>query len=106
VPRVPNLHEAEFLAETGLMLAQATGVREDIPVAPVVAVPYEHGKAFVTDEEVMSLGTQMYNLHKWYLQMSKNKMIMFGVKFRDQDFFRGEDDFWVYFKVLHHIYCR
>ena len=54
---MPNLHEGEFLAEIGLTLAQAMGVMEDIPVAPIVDVPYEHGKPFVTDEEEMSLGT-------------------------------------------------
>ena len=106
VPTMPNIHVVEFLAETGLMLAQATGAMEDNPVAPIVAVPYEHGKPFVTDEEEMSLGTLMYNLHKWYLQMSKNETVMFGVKLRDQDFFHGEDDVWVYIKVLHHIYRR
>ena len=52
-----NIHEAEFLAETGLTLEHAKGVMEDIPVAPIVDVPYEHGKPFVTDEEEMSLGT-------------------------------------------------
>ena len=103
---MPNLHEAEFLAETGLTLAQAKGVMEDIPVTPVVTVPYEHGKPFVTDEEKMSLGTQMYNLHKWYLRMSNNKTKMFGVKFHDHDFFRGEDDFWVFFENLYHTYRR
>ena len=54
MPRLPVLHEADlhaaqFLAETGLMLEQATGQEEDIPVAPVVA-PFEHEKPFVTEE--------------------------------------------------------
>ena len=95
---MPVLHEADlqaalFLSETGLMPEQATGQEEpDIPVAPIVT-PFEHGKPFVTEEQEMSLGTQMYNLHKWYLQMSKNETIMFGVKFCDKDFFRREDDF-------------
>jgi len=61
---------------------------------------------FVTEKEEMCLGTQMFNLHKWYLRMSNNKMKMFGVNYRDQDFFRGEDNFWVYFEDLHHIYRR
>ena len=61
VPKLPVLHEADlqaaqFLAELGLMLEQATGQEEDIPVAPVVA-PYEHGKPFVTEKQ-MCLGTQ------------------------------------------------
>ena len=56
-----NIHEAEFLAETGLTLEHAKGVMEDIPVAPVVDVPYEHGKPFVTKEEEKSLGRQMFN---------------------------------------------
>ena len=103
---MPNLYEAEFLAETGLMLEQATGAVEDISIAPVVNVPYKHGKPFVTEEEEMSLDTQMFNLHKWYPRMSNNEMKMFGVKYREHDFFRGEDDFWVYFEDLHHIYRR
>jgi hypothetical protein len=48
----------------------------------------------------------MYNLRKWYLQMSKNEMKMFGVKYRDHDFVHGEDDFWVDFELVHQIYCR
>ena len=101
---MPNLYEAEFLAETGLMLEQAMGAVEDISIAPVVNVPYKHGKPFVTEEEEMSLGTQMFNLHKWYPRMSNNEMKMFGVKYREHDFFRREDDFWVDFELLHHIY--
>ena len=65
VPTMPNIQVAKFLPETGLMLAQAVGATEDIPVSPIVAVPYEHGKPFVTEEDEMCLGTQMFNLHKW-----------------------------------------
>ena len=100
-----DLHEAQFLAETRLTLEQARGVEEDIPVTPVVA-PYEHGKPFVTEEQEMSLGTQMINLHRWYMRMSNDEMKMFGVKYRDHDFFHGEDDFWVYFDNLYYIYHR
>ena len=57
VPRMPDLHEAEFLAEIGLTLAHAIGVVEDIPIAPAVNVPCEHGKPFVTEEEEMCLAT-------------------------------------------------
>ena len=74
----------------------------DISVAPVLT-PFEHGKPFVTEEEEKSLGTQMFNLHRWYLRMSNDEGKMFGVKYRDHDFFRGEDDFWVYFENLFHI---
>ena len=38
--------------------------------------------------------------------MSNDEGKMFLVKYRDQDFFRGEDDFWVYFEDLYHIYHR
>ena len=88
------------------MLEQATFQEEaDIPVAPILT-PFEHGKPFVTEEEEKSLGTQMFNLHRWYLRMSNDEGKMFGVKYRDHDFFRGEDDFWVYFQNLYHIYHR
>ena len=60
----------------------------------------------VTEEEEKSLSTQMFNLHRWYLRMSKDHGKMFGVKYRDHDFFHGEEDFWVYFKNLYHIYHR
>ena len=73
MPRLPDLHEAEFLAETGLTLAQATGLMEDIPIATVVNAPYEHGKPFVTEEEDKSLGTQIFNLHRWYLRMANDE---------------------------------
>ena len=59
---MPNIHVVEFLAETGLMLAQAMGAMEDIPVAPIVVVPYEHGKPFVTEEEKIRPGMQMSSI--------------------------------------------
>ena len=84
VPMLPVLHEtdlhaAQFHAETGLMLEQAVGRTDDIPVAPVVAIPYKLRKPFVTEEGEISLGTQMYNLHKSYLRMSNDETDMFGV---------------------------
>ena len=97
VGRQPNEAEAEFLHETGFTLDQAAGTA-DIPIAEVVAHPFKLGKPLVTkEEEENNLGTQMFNLHKWYMRM-------FGVKYRDHDFYRGEDDFWVYFEDLHAIY--
>ena len=72
MPGMPVLHEADlqaalFLSETGLMIEQETGQEEpDIPVAPVIT-PFEHGKPFVTEEQEMSLGMEMFNLHRWYL---------------------------------------
>ena len=72
----------------------------------MVVVPYKLGQPFVTKEEEMNLGTQMYNLHKWYIRMSNDETNMFGIKYRDHDFFRGDDDFWVDFELLHHIYHR
>ena len=47
----------------------------------------------------------MFNLHIWYLRMSNDHGKIFGVKYRDHDFFCGED-FWVYFENLYHIYHR
>ena len=79
VPSLPVLHPTDvqlqadlqaaiFLSETGLTLEQATEQDEaaEIPVAPVLT-PFEHEKPFVTKEEEKSLGTQMFNLHRWYL---------------------------------------
>ena len=54
----------------------------------------------------MSLGTQMFDLHRWYLRMSNYETKMFLVKYRDHDFYRGEHDFWVYFEDIYHIYHR
>jgi len=117
VPGLPLLHPTDvqlqadlqaaiFLSETGLTLEEATGhVEAKIPVARTIT-PFQHGKPFVTEEEEKSLGTQMFNLHRWYLRMAKDEGKMFGVKYRDHDFFRGEDDFWVYFQNLYEIYHR
>ena len=74
----------------------------EIHVAPVLT-PFEHGKPFVTEEQELNLGTQMFNLHRWYLRMSNDEGKMFEVKYRDHDFFRGEDDFWVYFDNIYDI---
>ena len=65
----------------------------DIPIAKVVAHLFKLGKPLVTkEEEEINLGTQMFNLHKWYMRMSNDEMDMFGVR--------------VYFELLHHIYQR
>ena len=110
VPGLPLLHPTDvqlqadlqaaiFLSKTGLTLEEATGhVEAKIPVARTIT-PFQHGK-----QEEKSLGTQMFNLLRWYLRMAKNEGKMFGVKYRGHDFFRGEDDFWVYFEDLYHIY--
>ena len=105
VGRQPNEQEAEFLRETGFTLDQAAG-KTNIPIATVVAHPFKLGKPLVTKEDEIKLGTQMFNLHRWYMCMSNEEMDMFGVKYRDHDFYRGEDDFWVYFEDLHAIYHR
>ena len=76
---------------------------DDIPVTEVVGVPYEHEKPFVTKEQIR-LGTQMFKFHNWYLLKSKEEMKMFGVKYRDQDFFRGKDHFCMDFELMHEIY--
>jgi len=104
VPREPNQIQAEFLWETGLTLEQVEGRTENIPNAPVVNIPFKLGKLFVTEEEEINLGTQMFNLHRWYMRKSNDEGTMFGVKYRDHDFFRGEDNFWVDFELLYHIY--
>ena len=84
VPGFPLLHPTDvqlqadlqaviFLSETELTLEEATGqVEVEIPVAPVLT-PFQHGKSFVTKEEEKSLGTQMFNLHRWYMQISNTK---------------------------------
>ena len=85
MPGLPLLHSMDiqlqadlqvviFLSETGLTLEQAMGQEEaDIPVAPVLT-PFEHGKPFVTEKQELSLDTQMFNLHRWYLRMSNDEM--------------------------------
>ena len=74
------------------------------PIAEVVAHPFKLGKPLVTEEDEIKLGTQMFNLHKWYMRMSNEEIDMFGVKYRDHYFYGGEDDFWVYFELLHDIH--
>ena len=90
MPGLPLLHPTDvqlqvdiqatiFLSETGLMLEEAMGhVEAKIRVARAIT-PFQHGKPFVTEEEEKSLGTQMFNLHKWYLRMSNDEGKMFGV---------------------------
>jgi len=77
------------------------GEMEDIPVAEVFDLPYEHGKPFIIEQEI-GLHMQMFKFHKWY----DLRMTLFGVKYRDQDFFHGQSDFWVDFELVHAIYPR
>ena len=85
---------------------QAAGQTDDIPIARVVGLLYKHGKSLVIEEVEIGLGTHMFKFHQWYLQKSKEEMRIFVVKYRDQDFFRGEDDFWVDIELMHAIYRR
>ena len=103
--RQPNEQEAEFLRETGFTLDQAAGTA-DIPITEVVAHPFKLGKPLATEEDEIKLGTQMFNLHRWYMRKSNDEGTMFGVKYCDQDFFRGEDNFCVDFEMVHAVYCR
>ena len=72
-PKLQDQHMVEFLQETGLTLELAEGRMEDIPRAEVVVVPYKHGEPFVTQEEEITLGMQMFNFHKLYLQKLKEE---------------------------------
>ena len=84
VPGLPLLHPSDvqlqadlqaaiFLSETGLTLEEATGhVEAKILVARTIT-PFQHGKPFDTEEEEKSLGTQMFNLHRWYLRMANGE---------------------------------
>jgi len=74
VGRQPNEQEAEFLCETVFTLQQAARTA-DIPIAKVVAHPFKLGKPLVTEEEEINLGTQMFNLHRWYMCMSNDEWI-------------------------------
>ena len=74
VGRQQNEAEAEFLCETGFTLDQAAGTA-DIPIAEVVAHPFKLGKPLATEEDEIKLGTQMFNLHRWYMRMSNEKWI-------------------------------
>ena len=93
MPLHKEQHVMQFMRETGFTYAQAAGQMDDLPFAEFVGIPYEHVKPFVTDEKKISLGTQMFKFHRWYLQKSKEEMLMFGVKYRDHNFFCGKDDF-------------
>ena len=55
--REEDEHEMEFMQETGFTREQAAGETNDIPSTQVVALPYVHGKPFVTEKEEIGLGT-------------------------------------------------
>jgi hypothetical protein len=76
-------HAMEFMQETGFTYEQAAKQTDDNPFAEVVGLPYEYGKPFITDDEEISLGTQMHKFYRWYLQISKEEdpLYMFGVKY-------------------------
>jgi hypothetical protein len=98
-------HTTEFM-QTRFTYAQATVQTDDIPITTVVSLSYKHGKPFVTDEEEFKLETQMFKFHQWYQQQSKEGQVMFGLKYHDHDFFRGDDEIRVDFECVHAIYRR
>jgi len=63
VPREEDQHTTKFIHETGLTHEQAASQTDDISVVEVVGFPHKHGKPFVTEEEEINRGTQMFNFH-------------------------------------------
>jgi hypothetical protein len=47
----------DFLEEIGFTLQQAAGYTDDLPHTTIVGLPYEHGKPFANDEELINLPT-------------------------------------------------
>uniref|UniRef100_A0A0D9XUB8 Ubiquitin-like protease family profile domain-containing protein n=1 Tax=Leersia perrieri TaxID=77586 RepID=A0A0D9XUB8_9ORYZ len=82
------------MKETGLSLAEITG-RKSPPKHVIKAGEekwkYKYGEPLVRPDLVRSLPTQMFKLHRWYIEACKECTRFINVKIKDEHYFRGED---------------
>ena len=76
----------------------------DFPIAPVVRWLFKLGTSLVPLEIVHALPTQMRRLHDLYMKAMTACDFMLGVKFSDDDFFRGEGIIWIEWEEVYQLY--
>ena len=94
----------QFLNATGLTMRQAMGM-EDLQRAEV-RWPYVLGLPFFDPEKPITLTTRMRQLHDWYLRESAEGRSNFGVRFKEEQFYRPSDTIWVTFEELYQLYHK
>lgn len=93
---------ANFLAETGLTTEQIFG-EADVEAAPVVK-PFRLGEPFLQDEP---LHTKMRQFQEWYLRYYRTTgNDHFAVQIKQEDYYRGNETFWVHFEVIKELYNK
>lgn len=100
-----ELNVQRQMAETGLSREEITGEKE-IPVSTDIKWPFKLGQPLVGPEMESTLQTKMRRFHQWYLEQSRSKRRMFGVRVKDHDFFNGEETIWLEFKDIYEVYHK
>jgi len=91
--------------EAGITVEQLLGL-EEIPGITEQEIKYQYarGKPLVKPDDVKLLPTRMYELHKWYMQMTANtneESLMVQVK--PEHYFHGKD-VWIEFSELFQLF--
>ena len=89
---------------TGLSVAQVIG-DSGFPMAEL-AWKYVEGGSLVRPEQIPNLQTQMWRLHEWYMQASKEGNTMLIVAVREEHYFRGNDEIYIDFEELFQLFNK
>lgn len=91
----------EMMMDTGLIPAQLRG-DAPVPIHPGVEVwKYKLSEPLVRPDLVKQLPTQMFRLHKWYMEATKQGRSVLIAKIRHQHYFRGEDKINIRFEEIY-----
>uniref|UniRef100_A0A0D9W5V8 Uncharacterized protein n=1 Tax=Leersia perrieri TaxID=77586 RepID=A0A0D9W5V8_9ORYZ len=98
-----------MMKETGLSLAKVTGQKS--PPKYVIKAgeekwKYKYGEPLVRPDLVRSLLTQMFKLHRWYIEACKEGTQFINVKIKDEHYFRGEDLINIDVEELYQLFQR
>jgi hypothetical protein len=81
-----NQHNVWMIMDTGLTPTQL------MPIQPRVQFRiFKVNEPLVTHDFIKQQQTQMYCLHKWYIEVIKQGRSMFVAKIRHEHYFYGED---------------
>jgi hypothetical protein len=67
---------------------------------------YQYGRSLVAKKDWSSLGTQMYQLNKWYMEACDREEQFLFVRVRPEHYFLGYDITHIEFNELHQLLHR
>jgi len=97
-----------YFLESGLPFETIVGIAAglEFPRAEVVDEwrrNFEPGRSLMNPKHLHVLGTQMYALNNWCMEASRDGQLWISVRFRNQNYFRGDDLILVQMNELHQL---